>query len=132
MLQSKVFRKRGSKFRFCAKDSQFFSTLCNFIPAESFGIWHFAHSRLQSSSLLRILGLQPIPGDPKDNGVAAMFDGRTFCFVIQHGRHAIVFLDLQGMVANQEQTNFDILKFLLGCEAQGTKTKGITLRFRDE
>ena len=40
-----------------------------------------------------ILGLQPIPGDPKDNGVAAMLDDRTFCFVIQHGRHTIVFLD---------------------------------------
>ena len=51
---------------------------------------------------LTILGLQPIPGDPKDNGVAAMLDDRTFCFVIQHGRHAIVFLDLQGLVANQE------------------------------
>ena len=49
-----------------------------------------------------ILGLQPIPGDPKDNGVSAMLDDRTVCFVIQHGRHAIVFLDLQGMVANQE------------------------------
>ena len=49
-----------------------------------------------------ILGLQPIPGDPKDNGVAAMLDDRTFCFVIQHGRRAIVFLDLQGLVANQE------------------------------
>ena len=35
-------------------------------------------------------GLQPIPGDPKDNGVSAMLDDRTFCFVIQHGRHAIV------------------------------------------
>ena len=49
-----------------------------------------------------ILGLQPTPGDPKDNGVAAMLDDRMFCFVIQHGRHAIVFLDLQGLVANQE------------------------------
>ena len=49
-----------------------------------------------------ILGLQPIPADPKDNGVAAMLDDRTFCFVIQHGRHAIVFLDFQGLVANQE------------------------------
>ena len=49
-----------------------------------------------------ILGLQPIPGDPKDNGVAAMLDDRKFCFVIQHGPHAIVFLDLQGLVANQE------------------------------
>ena len=28
----------------------------------------------------RILGLQPIPGDPKDNGVAAMLDDGTFCF----------------------------------------------------
>ena len=53
-----------------------------------------------------ILGLQPIPGDPKDNGVAAMLDDRTFCFVIQHGRHAIVFLDLQGLVANQEYDHF--------------------------
>ena len=53
-----------------------------------------------------ILGLQPIPGDPKDNGGAAMLDDRTFCFVIQHGRHAIVFLDLQGLVANQELTKF--------------------------
>ena len=51
---------------------------------------------------IHILGLQPIPGDPKDNGVAAMLDDRMFCFVIQHGRHAIVFLDLQGLVANQE------------------------------
>ena len=49
-----------------------------------------------------ILGLQPIPGDPKDNGVAGMLEDRTFCFVIQHGRHAIVLLDLQGLVANQE------------------------------
>ena len=54
------------------------------------------------STFSAILGLQPIPGDPKDNGVAAMLDDRTFCFVIQHGRHAIVFLDLQGLVANQE------------------------------
>ena len=53
-----------------------------------------------------ILGLQPVPGDPKDNGVAAMLDDRTFCFVIQHGRHAIVFLDLQGLVANQELYKF--------------------------
>ena len=49
-----------------------------------------------------ILDFQPIPGDPKDNGVAAMLDDKTFCFVIQHGRHAIVFLDPQGLVANQE------------------------------
>ena len=53
-------------------------------------------------ALKLILGLQPIPGDPKDNGVAAILDDRTFCFVIQHGRHDIVFLDLQGLVANQE------------------------------
>ena len=45
-------------------------------------------------------GFQPIPGDPKDNGVAAMLDDRTCCFIIQHGRHAIVFLHLQGLVAN--------------------------------
>ena len=45
-------------------------------------------------------GLQPIPGDPKDNGVAVLMDDRTFCFVIQHGRHAIVILHLQGLVAN--------------------------------
>ena len=44
--------------------------------------------------------LQPIPGDPKDNGVAAMLDDRTICLVIQHGRHAIVFLHLQGLLAN--------------------------------
>ena len=44
--------------------------------------------------------LQPIPRDPKDNGAAAMLDDRTFCFVIQHGRHAVVFLDLQRLVAN--------------------------------
>ena len=30
-------------------------------------------------------GLHPILRDPKDNGVAAMLDDRTFCFVIQHG-----------------------------------------------
>ena len=54
----------------------------------------------------RILGLQPISGDPKDNGVAAMLDDRTFCFVIQHGRHAFVFLDLQGLVANQEYIQY--------------------------
>ena len=34
-------------------------------------------------------GLQQIPRDPKDNGVAAMLDDKT----IQHGRH-IVFLGL--------------------------------------
>ena len=45
-------------------------------------------------------GLQPISRDPKDNGVAAMLDDRTFYFAIQHGRHAIVFLDLQGLVEN--------------------------------
>ena len=60
--------------------------------------------------LLFILGLQPIPGDPKDNGVAAMLDDRTFCFVIQHGRHAIVFLDLQGLVANQECRSVEAYK----------------------
>ena len=52
------------------------------------------------NKVLTISGLQPIPRDPKDNGVAAMLDDRTFCFVIQHGRHAIVFLYLQGLVAN--------------------------------
>ena len=51
-------------------------------------------------SIKDILGLQPIPGDPKENDVAAMLDGRTFCFVIQHGRHAIVFLDLQSTPVN--------------------------------
>ena len=45
-------------------------------------------------------GLQPIPRDAKDNGVAAMLDDRTFCFVIQHGCHTVVFLDLQGLVAS--------------------------------
>ena len=45
-------------------------------------------------------GLQPIPRDPEHNGVAAMLDDRTFCFVIQHGRHTFVFLDPQGLVAN--------------------------------
>ena len=40
-------------------------------------------------------GLQPIPRDPKDNGVAAMLDDRTFCFLIQHGRHTVVFLDIR-------------------------------------
>ena len=34
------------------------------------------------------------------NGVTAMLDDRTFCFVIQHGHHAIGFLHLQGLVAN--------------------------------
>ena len=47
-------------------------------------------------------GLQPIPRDPKDNGVAAMLDDRTFCFVIQHGRQTVVFLDFRGLVANQQ------------------------------
>ena len=50
-----------------------------------------------------VAGLQPILGDPKDDGVAAMLDDRPFCFVLQHGRHAIVFLDLQGFVANHLQ-----------------------------
>ena len=50
--------------------------------------------------MLSIGGLQPIPRDPKDNGVAAMLDDRTFCFVIQHGRHTVVFLDLHGQVTN--------------------------------
>ena len=58
--------------------------------------------RFKTTRKWPILGLQPISGDPKDNGMAAMLDDRTFCFVIQHGRHAIVFLDLQGLVANQE------------------------------
>ena len=44
--------------------------------------------------------LQPIPRDQKDNGMTATLDDRTFCFVIQHGRHTVVFLDLQGLVAN--------------------------------
>ena len=47
-------------------------------------------------------GLQPVPRDPNDNGVAAMLDDRTFCFVIQNGRHTVVFLDLQGLVANHQ------------------------------
>ena len=45
-------------------------------------------------------GLQLIPRDLKDNGVAAMLDDRTFCFVIHHGHHTVVFSDLQGLVAN--------------------------------
>ena len=40
--------------------------------------------------LLIILGLQPIPGDPKDNGMAAMLDAKTKRSVIQHA--TIVFL----------------------------------------
>ena len=39
-------------------------------------------------------GLQPILEDSKDNDVAAMLYDITFCFVIQHGRPALVFLDL--------------------------------------
>ena len=51
------------------------------------------------NSWLHGLGLQPaIPEDPNDNGVAAMLVDRTFCFVIQHGCHAIVCLDLQGLI----------------------------------
>ena len=60
-----------------------------------------------AQSVPLILDLQPIPGDPKDNGVAAMLDGRTFCFVTQHGRHVIVFLYIQGLVANQEYNRFN-------------------------
>ena len=45
-------------------------------------------------------GFKPIPGDPKDNGVVAMLDDKAFSFVIQHGHRAVVFLDLQGLVAN--------------------------------
>ena len=45
-------------------------------------------------------GLQPIPGDQKDNDMTAMLDDRTSCFVIQHGRHTVVFLDLQRLVGN--------------------------------
>ena len=61
--------------------------------------WLFVFSE---NDKLPILGLQLIPGDPKDSGVAAMLVDSTFCFVIQHGRHDIVFLDLQISVANQE------------------------------
>ena len=57
---------------------------------------HFAES-FQSTN---IGGLQQIPGDPKDNGVAAKLDDRTFCFLIQLGRHAVVFLHLQGLIAS--------------------------------
>ena len=53
--------------------------------------------------LVHIGGLQPIPRDPKDNGVAAMLDDRTFCFVIQQGHHTDVLLDLLGLVANHLQ-----------------------------
>ena len=47
-------------------------------------------------------GLQTIPRDPKDNGVAAMLDDRTFRFVIQHGRHCPYrcLLGSPGIVAN--------------------------------
>ena len=55
-------------------------------------------------TLLIIGGLQPILRDPKGNDVAAMLDDTTFCFVIQHGRHAMVFSDLQGLVANHPFT----------------------------
>ena len=58
---------------------------------------------IRQASTVSIGGLQPIHRDPKENGVAAMLDDRTFCFVIQHGRHTIVFLDLQGLVANHLQ-----------------------------
>ena len=34
-------------------------------------------------------GLQPIPGDQKDNDMTAMLDDRASCFVIQHGRPEI-------------------------------------------
>ena len=36
-------------------------------------------------------GLQPISRDPKDNGVAAMLDDRTFYFAIQHGAMPLSF-----------------------------------------
>ena len=53
------------------------------------------------STTIIIGGLQPIPRrDQKDSVDAAMLDDRTFCFVIQHGRHTVVFLDPQGFVAN--------------------------------
>ena len=62
-----------------------------------------------------ILGLQPIPGDPKDNGVAAMLDDKTFCLVIHHGRHAIVVLEFQGLVTNQEFRNIFVTHFNFEC-----------------
>ena len=43
-------------------------------------------------------GLQPIPRGPKDNGMAAMLDDRTFLFC--HPCHCL--LDLQGLVANHQ------------------------------
>ena len=49
--------------------------------------------------MLRIGGLQPIPRDPKDNGVAAMMNDKAVCFVIQYGCRAIL-LDHQELVAN--------------------------------
>ena len=49
---------------------------------------------------LAIGGLQEVPRDSKDNDVAAMLGDRTFYLVVQYGGHAMVFLDLQGLVAN--------------------------------
>ena len=48
------------------------------------------HAYVISISGWSLGGLQLIPRDPKDNGVATMLDDRTFCFVIQHGRHTVV------------------------------------------
>ena len=70
---------------------------------------HCLNDKLKTLSSGSVGGLQPIPGDPKDNGVTAMLDDRTFCFVIQHSHHAIVFLDLQGLVANHLHSQWKAL-----------------------
>ena len=50
--------------------------------------------------LVCIGGLQPIPRSPKDNGMAAMLDDRTFLFYHPTWPPCHCLLDLQGLVAN--------------------------------
>ena len=66
--------------------------------------------------------LQPISRDPKEKGVAAMLGDRTFYFAIQHCRHAIVFLDLQELVADHLFLHF----CLININIRLISTKGCT------
>ena len=56
--------------------------------------WRFIYNSVRVRSdvsiiMFRLSVLTKVYNSWFDNGVAAMLDDRTFCFVIQHGRHAI-------------------------------------------
>ena len=76
------------QYLFIPQDTREDCWLCRTTTAVDFNPFFFF-------TVSTIDGLQPIPGDPKDNGMVAMLDDKTKGSVIRHGCHTVVFGPLQ-------------------------------------